>query len=1223
MKRIALVLLVAGCAGGDPGNKKLPEECRGATPVTLEVVPRRIRVGAATLLAASGGSGVYRFTVEAGGSGGQVMGERFIAGMKPATDTLFAEDAVCGGDKAMATVEVLGAFQVAPLKGTVKPRTAFKIETQGTLGPATFILAQNGSGGSLTAAGSYVAGAKDGVDLITVRDTATGDDLLVELRVATDARFRASPDRLALPAGSSLPLITIDGTDGIVWTRTAGKGTIATRPNKPALLTVEADATGLIELEAKDRFTGLVTKARARVLDELQRPVTAYGRLGDTAAVATGDFDGDGIPDLAVGIPDSDIGRPRGGAVLIFKGGPKGLGGDPWHVLPGTSDTAQFGAALGVGDLDGDGHDDLAVAAPGADVTIGDSGAVELYKFGPDGPRTLRSPLTGIGRGSFGAALVIADVDGDGNKDVVVGSPGADLAPTAQISRRGVVDVFLIKKGVSIPDLGGIRLGGVDLQPDGNLVARSNTAAGRALAVDDLDGDGKADMAILTSVTNALGMTRSQTAVQLHFSKGGTRPYGETPDAFVLPSDPAEMTEGTYRIAIIPGRPALLAIFADLADSPDLVASGGTGAAVNAGGVQLFDVSGLKHVGEAPPKPPQIGRDKALARFYGDVANAAAGRSFAIVDGEDGARDLLLGAPLALARGAAAGTPPAGKILRFPLAGLKAGTVSNRAAEQRFGMAGDALGAGLGIWPLVGGPQLVAVAGRANTTRGKFTGRVDAFARQKGALDSWPVVSAEVPARAAGELFGLAVAADVSAGKTVALVGSPGFSSVRPTLDGTDVGLGRAVTFDLAAPTAPRVSVEGGTSPLTKGGRGLASDVALTDFDGDGRADLVIAAPNLQVPSVAQRATEVAPLYASEAPGCIASAVQSTGGMLVQLGRADGSFAPAFRLWAPTEIAGCTPATDARCRRSGLGRGIVGGFDFNGDKKQDVATLRANGLEIFLGRAPEDPSLAKLTMVCDPAMSLPALTPSNSSAVAAVGDLDGDGCHEVALRYTPDGTRGGVMVVFGFDPGGACGPGHTVPASLRIAADPDVSSPAFGLGIATARAGKVLADNRDYLAVSASRYPLQGIAQPTVLLFDTAIIASLRPPMGDVVTAAIGDRLTPLPLAHRERLQGFGTAIVGNVDVTGDGKPDLVVSAPGGSLAGDGEGAVMVFAGGFRGDTLPDPALIIGGDVRERGLFGQRLALTRGAAPVLVIGAPSSYRTGTQNGTAFALPLRF
>ena len=42
-------------------------------------------------------------------------------------------------------------------------------------------------------------------------------------------------------------------------------------------------------------------------------------------AQVSGDFNGDGFADLAIGVPDEDIGDPNAGAVSVLYGGPAGL----------------------------------------------------------------------------------------------------------------------------------------------------------------------------------------------------------------------------------------------------------------------------------------------------------------------------------------------------------------------------------------------------------------------------------------------------------------------------------------------------------------------------------------------------------------------------------------------------------------------------------------------------------------------------------------------------------------------------------------------------------------------------------------------------------------------------------------------------------------------------------------------------------------------------------
>ncbi len=116
-----------------------------------------------------------------------------------------------------------------------------------------------------------------------------------------------------------------------------------------------------------------------------------------------------------------------------------------------------------------------------------------------------------------------------------------------------------------------------------------------------------------------------------------------------------------------------------------------------------------------------------------------------------------------------------------------------------------------------------------------------------------------------------------------------------------------------------------------------------------------------------------------------------------------------------------------------------------------------------------------------------------------------------------------------------------------------------------------------------------------------------------------------MTVVHRTRAVNFGRALAGGRDLTGDCIPDLIVSAPGASEASDGGGAVFLYAGGAQSPGQADAVADRGGrcDGALQLRPGPRRSTQGGASspPTLVIGAPTSYRTGTQNGTAFALPL--
>jgi hypothetical protein len=1082
------------------------------------------------------------------------------------------------------------------------------------------------SGGSVSEDCQYVAGDRDGLDVITVRDAGSGDEVVVQYKVSGAAGLQGSPSHLALPAGSHVTLRTTGGSDGLDFSLRSGPGALA-----GAEYSAPVSATGIAEIEVSDRYTHDSALIVVHILDELTRTDKPHGRLSDLGSLVTADFDGDGVEDVALGVPESDLGKPNGGAVFIFKGAASGLPAAPTWTLTGESDTANLGAVLAAGDLNGDGRAELAISEPGADITVVDSGAVLLYTWNAQGPVLLRPALTGIGASKFGAALVIADADGDGDADLLIGSPNGDLAASNTVKERGVIDVFLLDTSKAVPEFPSLRVGGVDLGADGATKSSTGLHFGRAIAAGDFNGDGRLDVASLGTVNNTLladtAVAKNQPAIALHFGRAASPPFVAAPDLYIAPTLAQDSAEGTYRLLTAPaadgGKSERLLVAIDRLDAPDLTAAGGGKAAADAGGVYIYELSG--YGAQDGDHPPQLGRQDAWARLYGDVAGGTAARSvtFADVDG-DSKLDLVLGAPTAARpkddKGAT--SPLTGKLLAYPYATLSKGAELNKPFAVRWGQREvDTLGVAVTRWA-PGEHGLVAFAGRASTDLGDFTGRVDAYLGS-GSIDKLTSQSAPLPGRVASQQRGAALQLAVIEGQLRALVGVPGFAGLGSRNDGDDMNAGQARLYT-RGDNEPRIVHQGAGNPhmigdlAAYGGRSIGSDVTTSDFDGDGRQDLIIAASQLATPTA--KSTD----YAQLDMACVTTNAQGNGGALVFLARPDGSFAAGFRTFAVADIAGCTPAGDARCKRKELARyGMAGGFDFNGDGKQDLLLTRANGLEIFAGRAPVDASLAKPTMVCDPLFSLPTLAQA-VSAPAALGDLDGDGCAEVSLRYS-DNNRSGVLILFGFAASGGGCSGHNQAAWLRLSGDPEVGLTNMQLGIAAARAGKVFNDARDCVAISAGSFPLfDGVRQPTVLLFDARELAAKRPTSGEVVISALDMSLHSWPLVYRDRAPGFGRALAGNVDLDGDGVVDLAVSAPGASINGDGTGAVFVFRGANEFGGKMDPWLSMVGDASERANVGADLSIIASSdttPAALAIGAPLSYRTGTSNGTAWLLAI--
>ncbi len=143
-------------------------------------------------------------------------------------------------------------------------------------------------------------------------------------------------------------------------------------------------------------------------------------------AVAGGeDLNHDGVPDLVVGAPKADATAPTetdSGRIRMLSG----ADGSALHDFAGVNafDKAGFAVAF-VGDMDGDGVGDVAGAAPFHDAVASNAGQV-LVLSGATGSVLL--DIQGESAGDrFGSALAGAgDIDRDGVPDLIVGAPGVD-----------------------------------------------------------------------------------------------------------------------------------------------------------------------------------------------------------------------------------------------------------------------------------------------------------------------------------------------------------------------------------------------------------------------------------------------------------------------------------------------------------------------------------------------------------------------------------------------------------------------------------------------------------------------------------------------------------------------------------------------------------------------------------------------------------------------------
>jgi len=140
--------------------------------------------------------------------------------------------------------------------------------------------------------------------------------------------------------------------------------------------------------------------------------------FGDTVEAA-GDTNADGRMDFIVGGRGSDGNGLDSGIARIYSG----LDGSILRTFYGSGPGALFGSATdGVGDVNGDGHDDVIVGARGASVNGMSRAGMAVIYSGLDGSVLLeidgRAAGDGLGKGASG----LGDVNGDGTIDVAVGA---------------------------------------------------------------------------------------------------------------------------------------------------------------------------------------------------------------------------------------------------------------------------------------------------------------------------------------------------------------------------------------------------------------------------------------------------------------------------------------------------------------------------------------------------------------------------------------------------------------------------------------------------------------------------------------------------------------------------------------------------------------------------------------------------------------------------------
>jgi hypothetical protein len=349
--------------------------------------------------------------------------------------------------------------------------------------------------------------------------------------------------------------------------------------------------------------SGLVSRG-AQVFTEQTSGLGSVPAPNDTfgLGLAAGDFNRDGITDLAIDAGGVSVhGVQRSGRVTELFGTTHGLSHaaplSPRHfdettpgIHGGLDAFDDWGRTLASGDFNGDGYADLVVGAPHKTVDGAQGAGVVDILYGSSGGLTATGAQTwtedtsGVPDSSehldaWGWSFAVADFDGDGRSDLVVGAPDESQGATADVGAATLLH----------GSVHGITATNASFYILSNITLSQTPAATDRLAVSlvafDFDGDGRPDLALGVPGRTVGANANAGEVVVLHNVSGRlSRTGGGFLDrdelGVVGPSAPGEDFGALLSAADYSGNGA-----DDLSVAlPGLTVGGMT----NAGGVQMF-----------------------------------------------------------------------------------------------------------------------------------------------------------------------------------------------------------------------------------------------------------------------------------------------------------------------------------------------------------------------------------------------------------------------------------------------------------------------------------------------------------------------------------------------------------------------------------------------------------------------------------------------------------
>ena len=139
------------------------------------------------------------------------------------------------------------------------------------------------------------------------------------------------------------------------------------------------------------------------------------------SVAGVGDINHDGYDDVVIGAPFADHDETDEGVVCLFLGGPTGLAKNPASVLQGNHRYASLGYTVcAVGDVDGDGYNDIAIGAKDASDDQAMEGAVMIVRGNATGleKEAWWIKMSDQSNLRLGSLVVSGDFNGDHRPDI-------------------------------------------------------------------------------------------------------------------------------------------------------------------------------------------------------------------------------------------------------------------------------------------------------------------------------------------------------------------------------------------------------------------------------------------------------------------------------------------------------------------------------------------------------------------------------------------------------------------------------------------------------------------------------------------------------------------------------------------------------------------------------------------------------------------------------------